>query len=213
MPGERTTINVRTFRKTEEERKEASSILDSFTDESAKDFESTIENEATSKEKFEKCIEYEANANASAGWSWASLKVSASARMGSRTNAAREDLAKNAASATNKHAQKASAKREVQVDTSYEARETVEQEKSVEREIENINVSRTLNFTFRQMNQQFVTICSLVDVRVGFFNGFAASRDEVTLPELDRLLETYVIEEERDRICGRRGAARLRQCT
>jgi hypothetical protein len=42
------------------------------------------------------------------------------------------------------------------------------------------------------MNQQFVTILHLVDVRLSFFNGYPAMAHEVTLPEIDRLLGKYV---------------------
>lgn len=198
LPGERTTISIRTFRKSEEERTEASSILDSFTEESATDFERTVENEQTSKEEYEKSFEYYSDAEASASWGWGSASVEAGVKGG--TNSAREEFAKNTSTATDKHAQKASAKREIEVDTSYEAREVEEEEKAIEREIENVNLSRTLNFVFRQMNQEFVSITSLVDVRVAFFNGFTESRDEVTLSELDSLLETYVKPDQRDRV-------------
>ena len=198
LPGERTTISVKTFRKSERERKEASSILDSFTEESATDFERTIENEQSSKENFEKSFEYYSDAESNASWGWGSAKVEAGVKGG--TNSAREEFAKNAMTATDKHAQKASAKRKVEVDTSYESRDVEREERSTEREIENINLSRALNFVFRQMNQEFVTICSLVDARVAFFNGFAESRDEVTLPELDSLLETYVNPDQRDQV-------------
>jgi hypothetical protein len=37
------------------------------------------------------------------------------------------------------------------------------------REIANINVSRTLNFVFRQMNQQHITLIHLTDVRVAYY--------------------------------------------
>ncbi len=198
LPGERTTISIRTFRKSEKERTEASSILDSFTEESATDFERTIENEQSSKEDYEKSFKYHSNAEANASWGWGSANMDAGVKGG--TNSAREEFAKNSTTATDKHAQKASAKREVEVDTSYESREIEEEERSTERKIENINLSRTLNFVFRQMNQEFITISSLVDVRVAFFNGFTESRDEVTLPELDSLLETYVKTDQRDRV-------------
>jgi hypothetical protein len=198
LPGERTTISVKTFRKTEEERKQTSSILDSFTEESATDFERTIETEQSDKETYEKSFEYHSEAEANASWGWGKARASGGVKGG--TNAAREEFAKNSTSAVDKHTQKSSAKREVEVDTSYEAREVEKEERSTEREIENINLSRTLNFVFRQMNQEFITLLSLVDVRVAFFNGFAESRKEVTLPELDSLLETYVTDDHRDAV-------------
>lgn len=54
-------------------------------------------------------------------------------------------------------------------------------------------MSRTLNFVFRQMNQEFITILHLVDVRVGYFNGF--NYKEVALPELDSLLNIVIIDD------------------
>ena len=196
LPGERTKISVRSFLKSEEERKSASSILDSFTEESATYFEETIASEHSSRETYERSFEYFAEAEAKASWGFGSAKVKGGVKGGS--NSAREEFAKNVASATSKHSQKASAKRDVEINTSYEVRETEEQETSTEREIENINLSRTLNFVFRQMNQEFITVLSLVDVRVAFFNGFPETKHEVTLPELDSLLDKYIVQESRD---------------
>jgi hypothetical protein len=191
LPGERTKISVRTFLKSEEDRKNASSILDSCTEESAIDFEETVADEQSSKETFEKSFQYYAEAEAKASWGFGSAKVKGGVKGGS--NSAREEFAKNTTTVTNKHAQKASAKRDVQINTSYEVKETEEEETSTEREIENINLSRTLNFVFRQMNQEFVTVLSLVDVRVAFFNGYPETRREVALYDLDALLEEYIL--------------------
>jgi hypothetical protein len=97
--------------------------------------------------------------------------------------------------ATRKHSSRASAKRDVQVNTSYEVKSETGEETSIERQIENINVSRTLNFVFRQMNQEFISLFHLVDVRIGFFNGFAESKREVPLYELDSLLDEVMVED------------------
>ena len=198
LPGERTKITIRTFRKTEEERKRASSILDSFTEESAEDFEETIATEQADRSTYEQSFEYHAEAEAKASWGWGRARVSGGVKGG--TNAAREECAKNTTSATNKHAQTASAKRQVEIDTSFERRETEEEENSIEREIENINVSRTLNFVFRQMNQEFITVLSLVDLRVAYWEGSGGRRREVPLAELDDLLEDFVKDEEAARV-------------
>ncbi|MEM7583737.1 MAG: hypothetical protein AAF560_10190 [Acidobacteriota bacterium] len=145
------------------------------------------------------CVD-SAEAEARAGWGWGSAKVSGG--VSGSTNATREEFAKNVASATEKQANKSSAKRDVQVDTSYEVRETTEEETAIVREIQNINASRTLNFTFRQMNQEFITILHLVDVRVAFFNGFPESVIEVPLHELDWLLEQVIV-------AGKRGDVQM----
>ena len=108
--------------------------------------------------------------------------------MSGGSNSAREEFSKNLTNAVNQNVARASSRREVQVDTSIDVKLEAGEEQAVERTLENINVSRTLNFVFRQMNQEFFTVLHLVDVRVAFFNGHAESRDEVPLSGLDRLL-------------------------
>jgi hypothetical protein len=192
LPGEKTKISVKTYAKRETDAKSASSILDSFTEESSNEFEDSVQSEQSNSSKYEENFEYHAEASAECSWGFGSAKASGGVKGGS--NSAREEFAKNIASATSKHAAKASAKRDVQINTSYEVKEETGEEKSTEREIQNINVSRTLNFVFRQMNQEFITLLTLVDVRVAFFNGFAESKREVTLPEMDSLLEEVIVD-------------------
>ena len=193
LPGEKTKISVKTFAKRTTDAKSASSILDSFSEESADDFETSVQQEQSDKESYQKSFEYHAEAEASASWGWGSAKVSGGVKGG--TNRAREEFSKNVSNATQKHAAKASAKRDVQINTSYEVKEETGEETSIERELANINLSRTLNLIFRQMNQQFVTILHLLDVRVAFFNGYAESRREVPISQLDNLLAAVTVDD------------------
>lgn len=190
LPGEKTKISIRTFLSRESTRKQASSVLDSVTQESAQDLETSVQREQSDQSKLETTKEYYADVEASASWGWGS--ASAKAGVKGSTNAAREESVKNVASATEKHSMRASAKRDVQINTSYEETTKSEEETAIEREIENINLSRTLNFVFRQMNQQFVTLLHLTDVRIAFFNGDRGSRREVPLSRLDDLLDEVV---------------------
>ncbi len=192
LPGEKTTISVKTFRHSEIDRKSASSILDSCTQESADDFENTVQNENSDKQNRAESFEYHAEAEASASWGWGSAKVSGGVKGG--TSSAREEFAKNVSSAVSKHAQKASAKRDVQVDTSAEVKESSGEETAIVREIQNVNSGRTLNFVCRQLNQEHIAILHLVDVRIGFFNGYAESAREVPLSQLAALLKEVVKE-------------------
>lgn len=191
LPGEVTKISVKTFRQRESTRKEASSVLDSLTKESATDLETSLMTEQSDQRSFQKTKEYYADAEASASWGWGSAKVKAGVK--GSTNAAREESVKNVSNATEKHASRASAKREVEVNTSYEVTDKEGEELAIERQIENINLSRTLNFVFRQMNQEFVSFLHLTDVRIGFFNGDRASRREVPISGLDGLLDEVVL--------------------
>lgn len=198
LPGEKTKISVRTFLQRESTRKAASSVLDSLTQESAADLETSVTREQSDQSKHESTKEYYAEAEASAKWGWGSAKVKAGAK--GSTNAAREESVKNVANATEKHAARASAKREVEVNTSYEETAKSEEELAIERQIENINLSRTMNFVFRQMNQKFVTMLHLTDVRIAFFNGDRTSRREVPISRIDELLDEVVVESKRSMV-------------
>ena len=76
LPGEKTNISVRTYKSRESTSTSASSILDSYTEESAEEFESSVLEEDSSTEKSEKSFEYHAEASAKAGWGWGSAEVS-----------------------------------------------------------------------------------------------------------------------------------------
>lgn len=206
LPGEQTSISVETFRKTQKTRKEASSVLDSYTSETAEEFEETVKAEQSNKSEHETSFAYHAEAKAEAKWGWGS--ASASGGVEGSSNSAREEIAKNLSTATSKHAAEASTKREVEVDTEYEVSEETGEERAIERTLENTNLSRTLNFVFKQMNQEFVTMAHLVDVRVGFTNGGVdvtpgggglegIQYREASLTELDDLLADVIDEDHR----------------
>ncbi len=197
LPGEKTKISVKSYTKTETDSKSASSILDSFTQESADSFESAVQNEQSDKESYASSFEYHAEAEAKASWGFGSAKVSGGVKGG--TNSAREEFSKNISNSVQKHSAEASAKRDVQINTSFEVKQQTGEETCIERELQNVNLSRTLNFIFRQMNQEFISLLHLVDVRVAFFNGYAEFRKEVTLPELDSLLDQVIVNNQQKR--------------
>lgn len=132
--------------------------------------------EATSSSK-----EYhaEAEAEVEATWGWGSARAKVSGGTSGSSTAAREEFTMNVANTVGHNAARASARREVHIDTSLDVQLETGEEEAVERELANINVSRTLNVVFRQMNQEFISVLHLVDVRVAFFDGYRASRDEV----------------------------------
>ena len=142
-----------------------------------------------------------------------------SAEFSGSANSAREEAVKNVKSATQKHASKASSNRSVTVNTDYEVKTQEKIEESTTREISNINVSRTLNFTFRQLNQEHIVLVHLTNARVAYYardllvdsNGNALSDEqgepivrhtyrEVSLPELQSLLDETIIESWHDKV-------------
>jgi hypothetical protein len=186
LPGEKTKILIKSYTKTTTEATAASSIFDSFSDESSDDFENSVQNENSDRTKQDENFAYYADADAHAGWGWGSANIKGGVKGG--TSSSREQFSKNVSNASEKHAQKASAKRDVKVDTTSKSTAEAGTENSVEREIQNINVGRTLNFVVRQLNQEFIAILHLIDVKVAFWNGFAESRREVPLYQLGDLI-------------------------
>ena len=91
----------------------------------------------------------------------------------------------------------------MQINTSYEVKEESSTQTSTEREIENINVSRTLSFVFRQMTQEFISLLHLVDVRIGATRCYGEPAEVASLSELDSLLARYLKEENVAAIRGR----------
>ncbi|MFI6992841.1 hypothetical protein [Nonomuraea wenchangensis] len=194
LPGERTAIRISTYKRSSESLQKTSSILDATSNETEAEFARTINSEQSNQANASQSFEYRAEieAQGQANWGWGSASARASAGVSGSTGSAREEFTKNLTNAVSQNTARASARREVQIDTSIDVKLEQGEESAVERTLENINVSRTLNFVFRQMNQEYVTLLHLVDVRVAFFNGHAESRDEVPLSELDRLLRDCV---------------------
>ncbi|MGW6012236.1 hypothetical protein [Streptomyces sp. NPDC055210] len=190
LPGERTTMRVSSYKRSSQSIQSTSSVLDSTSDESEREFEQAVTAEQGNSADSSKSFEYNAQASASAkgSWGWGSASASVSGGVAGSNTSARQEFAKNLTSAVGKNAAKASARREVTVDTSMDMKLEEGEESAVERTIENINTSRTLNFLFRQMNQEYAAVLHLVDVRVAFFSGHNESREEVPLAEMDSLL-------------------------
>jgi hypothetical protein len=190
LPGEKTSITIKSYTKTTTEAEQASSILDSFSDSSADDFEKSLESEQSDRSKQDSATSFEASMEGQYGVSFAT-HVSAKAGFKTSSASSREQFSRSVANATSKHSQTASAKRDVKVDTTNKQTSEAGSEQVVVREIANINVGRTLNFVFRQMLQEFITVIHLVDLKIAYWDGVPQNKREVPLHQLDELLEEF----------------------
>ena len=64
------------------------------------------------------------------------------------------------------------------------------------RELANLNQSRTLNFVFRQMQQEYVTLTYLNDVSFHYSEGYPGSGRDIKLPDLRAFLTEMLVEED-----------------
>lgn len=196
LPGESTTIKLKTWQTTTESRESASSIIDSHEDTAKERFANTVQNETTDKRTKESSKKWGVEAKASASWGWGSASVTANAS--GEHHASREQFAKSASEAVGEHAREASSRRELSVTSTSETSVETGQETMTERVIANVNMRRVLNFVFRELNQTYTTRLHLKSIKVAFSNGSSDSWREVPLSGLRSLLEELVVPAERD---------------
>ena len=193
MPGEETRLYLRSWRRTEEKYKAASSIFDSFTAEAANEFESDIQSETTEKESQSVARELHSQFKGSGGVNLGFLKTDLSGEASDdvTTNSANESIAKSAHKVSTHHSSKASSKRETEVTQELEKTAEQEFETITERTIKNTNLSRTLNIVTRELNQEFKTYFSLVDVSLAFKNDRGVV-EHFQIHEIDKMLRKYL---------------------
>ena len=192
LPGEKAKISVTSYRKSEETRTESASILDSIAETNSTDIQRGFSAEKGSNTTDEEGFSYHAEAEAEAKWGFG--KAKASGGIAGETNSLREECTKNVSNFVQNQAKESSSKRDVQINTNFSITKQTGTETSIERIVENVNVSRSLNFIFRQMNQEYISIMHLFDVRIAFFNGSA--KKEVPISEMKELLSEYIVPEE-----------------
>ncbi|MGH7856701.1 MAG: hypothetical protein ACREQY_05165, partial [Candidatus Binatia bacterium] len=123
---------------------------------------------------------------------------------GAKTSSAEstEQFARDTSSATQKVANKANRERRVEVTQSSEVKTTEGEETRTKRKIRNINKCHTLNFNYFQLVRKYETRLELYDIKIRYASGRPSFDDEdntwhydaeeVSLPELNRLLERTV---------------------
>ena len=201
LPGEERTMTLRTYRDSESTKTETENILDSFSQESADEFEELIESESGFSSNTSS-----SQSNTTAGETGLSVGVDLFGLVelgvggeiessGTKEASISQDTYVDTLSrALSKHVEQSSYKREVEVNTTTSQSVSEGEEESVVRVLKNINLSRVLNFVIRQLLQKYVTITYLHSVRVVFSNGYAESITPMELYALDEVLPRFISE-------------------
>jgi hypothetical protein len=197
LPGEKTTITVRTYRESVTTQSRAENVLESFTEDSVSEIQSELENESSQTSSSETGTSHEANVQADAKGSIGVVSggISAGYTYSQNNSGNRASNINAIARALDKHVQNSNNHREVTVNTTTQSTVTEGEEQTIVREIENPNISRVLNIVFRQLLQEYVTLTYLSNIRIGFTNGDPQKVRIVDVEELDTLLEQVVKEE------------------
>lgn len=191
LPGESTTIKLKTWQSTKESIKESSSIIDSHEQSAKERFSKKVQDETTDKQTSEKSKKWAVEAKAKASWGWGSASVKANAE--GEYHSGREQFAKAATESVGEHSKEASSKRELSITSSVETETELGEETTVERVINNVNMRRVLNFVFRELNQKYITKLHLLDIHIAYTNGFENTWREVPISGLRTLLSEVLI--------------------
>lgn len=191
LPGESTTIAIKTYKTATTSTTVTSSTLESYSTEAATELETIISQENTSSQSYDASAAFSMETEAGMSVPIEAVKLSASTTTSFSTafSMALDYTSRNTLNSTSSQAQSASSKREVSVNSTTSSTATSGEEQTITRNITNINVGRTLNFVFRQMNQEFYTLMHLTDVQIGFFNGDERQTKRVPLYQMDELLQ------------------------
>lgn len=250
LPGEKTTISVKTYKDEKKSyhkesivtntevvssyysddesstRSKSENILDSYSQTSANQFEKKLESLMQSNSLDE--------ANSSANSSFAmggsvsggvgigpvDLKFeggfSASTNSTTTSNMKREEVVSNVNSALESSVAESSSSRDIEVNnttsnttnrstggkneftasTQFSSGESVVigagEESLTLRSLENINYSRTLNFTFRQLVQEYITLIYLNNATVTYSNGYPQTQSTSTLSTLIDFVKKFI---------------------
>jgi hypothetical protein len=194
FPGESVEITVQTWRTTREQVTNSSSILDSFSTEAADRFNTELHTEQSDTVLDDTLDKFSWDAHASGGidFGFFSLGGGGGASGSGEHHSSRQQFSKHVSDSLAEHTRKTNDARQLSVSSTAERVAETGVEETTVRTIRNVNMRRTLNFVFRELNQEFRTRLHLVDLRVGFDNGRVDSWREASLAGLRPFLQNLV---------------------
>lgn len=195
LPGEKTTITMRTFKQMTSKQVTSQNVLESVSSEVVDSLDTFIQDErqssASSAESSESAFSADVSASADVGFASASADVGYSSS--SSTDESRADAVNSLSNSMDKHTAQSNTNREINVNSSTEDSSLSETEETIVRNLENINYSRVLNFVFRQMQQQYISVTTLNNIKVLYTNGYPESVRVVNIEKLHDLLEQVIL--------------------
>jgi len=198
LPGERTTISIRHYARSEDTRAASESVLDSFSQSAADDLADSFEQESQYSTSYSYADQHSKTNSWAAGGGdssgilvWSSSSGWTASSIDSDWNSVNSNLQQHSAcyrNAMNHHVARADAARNIDINTESQQSKTAEDEQVIVRELENINKSRVLNFVFRQLLQGYKTVTWLDDITLVYTNGYPDSRIAMKLSHIDQFL-------------------------
>lgn len=190
LPGEESVLTFSSYKDTTTTISQSSTVFDEVTQETAAELEDEIEREQSNEKQTEDSMSF--HTEASGSYSGYGATVSASVGYETNSSTARQEMARSLTRGLKKHASKASSKRTVEVNSTESSEVRTGSASSVTRNIENINSSKPLTFTFRQMNQEYISVLHLVDIKVAYIGGGDGTYAESPISNLSSFIGRYI---------------------
>lgn len=204
LPGEKTSISIRTYQHDEITKVLAQNVLDSYSQSSAEDLQNSIQNEVNHTAIYSQSQTQTKTKNWKAGGSFGLnlgvLKIGGGGGGGSSSttsnsvNSALQTQVGMLVGSTSHHVAKSDSLRQIEINSETSTTSISEYEETITRELENINKSRVLNFVFRQLLQEFFSITYVNDVSFIFYGG-TENIKSCRLATLDDLLNEVLNED------------------
>lgn len=191
LPGERTTLTIRTYKDSTKTKSQSENLLDSFSQDSVDEMENLMEEENNSSSSDTTSKSASVSASVS-GVIKKIINIDVSANASQNTTASRSANTRALNRALSKHVEQSNSSRNIEINTNSSETINEGEEYSTIREIENINKSRVLNFVFRQLLQEYVSITYLSNIRIAYTDGLLESTRIVDIEEMDDLLSGVI---------------------
>ncbi len=195
LPGETTTISVKSYHQNEETSSASESVLDSYSESATDDLQTTVENTTQQNQSSSETdtdsmsIEAEVSGGVNLGIVSFGGSTSGGGSSVNTTTEAIETQVNSLESAVDHHVQTSDTNRQVEVNTETSSTSTSGGEETITRTLENINRSRVLNFVFRQLLQEYFTITYLNEVTFVYDNGVPGKQRTANLSSIGNLLK------------------------
>ncbi|MBL7777043.1 MAG: hypothetical protein JNK66_01970 [Chitinophagales bacterium] len=199
LPGEKTTISIRTYKDTATTSSRADSFIDSYSEAASLQIQSMLNKEQGKETSVDVNMftSHEADVHVEASGLIKSVAVAGSANYNFYTSsdvtthvATVEKTMSSLAAAS---AREANTYRQNQVNTTTQSTTKEGEENSTIRILENTNWSRTLNFVFRELLQEYIIVNTIKDVRILITNGNEYGTMVCNVWDLHNALSTVIV--------------------
>ncbi len=203
LPGEKTTITIRTYKDQTTTKTQSENLLDSVSQSSIDEMEKLLEEECGSDCSYTTSETNQAKIDVSLSaklFKIVSASLSAGYSHEKNVTASRSSNARALNRALEMHVSQSNTSRNIEINTTTSEEINEGEEYTTVRELQNINKSRVLNFVFRQLLQEYISITYLSNIKIAYTNGYMDSLRVVDVEDLDELLEDVINEEDRLRV-------------